>query len=245
MTTTGPGTATGASGKAEAAKGAASDVAHEATQAAAGVKDTAKDEVRSVVSDATQRAGDVMRTTQGELRTQATEKTKQLSTTLDDIGRQLASMADSADDPDSQVAQLSRTAGEQIRRQSRRLEDGGLDGLVDDVKRFARNRPGAFLLGTVAAGFVAGRIGKHADLKQTVEAAKSEVSGGDSQSSNGSAPADAAGNPPAHLASAPPAPAAVPPAGGTPTTAPTTGATPTGGTSVFEPPAPGQGGDRL
>lgn len=252
MTTTGPttDTMTGSGSKAEVAKGAATDVASEATQAAAGVKETAMSEVRSVVSDATQKAGEVMRTTQDELRSQATAKTKDLSSTLDDIAKQLSSMADSAEDPQSPVAQFAQTAADQIRRQGQKLDEGGLEGLVDDVKRFARNRPGVFLLGTVAAGFLAGRVGKHADLKQTMEQAKSELSsGGDQGSSDQGSSGQAGAGFPAHLASPPPAaPAtgAMPPATGTTESVPSTGATSTGtDTTVFDTPSPGQSGDRL
>ena len=38
------------------------------------------------------------------------------------------------------------------------VEEKGIDGLVDDLKRFARRRPGAFLLGAAVAGFGVGRI---------------------------------------------------------------------------------------
>lgn len=175
-------TGTSSSNTADAARGAASEVAGEATSAASDVKDSAKTELSSVVSDATDRAGSVLRTSQQELKTQAESKAKDLSSTLDDAARQLGSMADSADDPNSTVAQLSRSAAEQLRKQSQRLEQGGLEGLVDDARRFARNRPGAFMLSTVAAGFAVGRLAKHANLKQVADSAKQELSGGDSSS---------------------------------------------------------------
>ena len=39
-----------------------------------------------------------------------------------------------------------------------RLEDRGIEGVVDDVARFARRRPGVFLLAAAGAGFVVGRF---------------------------------------------------------------------------------------
>lgn len=182
-TTTGTSTS---SGTADAAKGAASEVAGEATSAASDVKETVKSEVGSVVSDAADRAGEVLRTSQDELRAQVETKAKHLSSTLDDAARQLASMADGAEDPNSALAQLAKSASGQLRRQSRRLEQGGLEGVVGDVKRFARDRPGAFMLGTVAAGFAFGRLAKHADLKQAVDTAKQELtSNGESAQQQG------------------------------------------------------------
>jgi hypothetical protein len=178
----------GSGGTADAAKGAAADVAHDASSAASDVKDTARTEAASVARDAADRAGAVLRTGQDELRTQAESKAKDLSSSLDEAARQLGSMAEGADDPDSTVAQLSRSAADQLRSQSQRLEERGLEGLFDDAKRLARNRPGVFMLGTVAAGFAFGRLAKHANPKQVMDAAKQELtSGGDSASDQGTA----------------------------------------------------------
>jgi len=184
MSTMGTTTTSGPSA-AEAAKSAASDVAGEATTAAADVKEAAKTEVRSVLSEATDRAGQVVQTTRSELRSQVSDKASTLASSLDSVASQLTSMADSVDEPDSPVAQLSRAAAEQIRRQGQRLDEGGIEGLIDDARRFARNRPGAFVLGSVAAGFVFGRLAKHADLKQAVTTAKDELTSGGGSSSEG------------------------------------------------------------
>lgn len=180
MSTTGTTTTatTTTSSTADAAKGVASDVAGEATSAAADVKETLTSEVSSVVSEASQRAGSLLRTSRDELRSQAEGRAKDLSSTLDGVARQLGTMAEAADDPDSTVAQLSRTAAEQLRKQSQRLEQGGLEGLVEDTRRLARNRPGAFMLGTVAAGFAFGRLAKHANLEQVADTGKHELTGG-------------------------------------------------------------------
>lgn len=221
-------TGTNASSTADAARGAASEVAGQATSAASDVKESARSELSSVVSDATDRAGSVLRTSQQELKTQAESKAKELSSTLSDAARQLGSMADSADDPSSTVAQLSRTAAEQLRKQSQRLEQGGLEGLVDDARRFARNRPGAFMLSTVAAGFAVGRLAKHANLKQVAESAKQELTGGESPSSSPGTP-PAAGTQLPRTADIGTSVPSSPPLGTTPVEQGPTGAGPTGG----------------
>ena len=43
-------------------------------------------------------------------------------------------------------------------RLASRMEQGGAQGVVDDVTRFARRRPGAFLAGAAGVGFVVGRL---------------------------------------------------------------------------------------
>lgn len=187
MSTTGTsmtGTSSSAASTAEAAKGAASEVASEATSAAADATQTVKAEVSSVVSDAADRAGAVLQTSRQELRSQVETKAKDLSSVLDSTASQLASMAKGADDPSSPVATLASTAAEQLRRQGQRLDEGGIDAVLQDAKRLARNRPGVFMLGAIGAGFAFGRLAKHADLKQAVTTAKDELTGG-SQPANG------------------------------------------------------------
>jgi hypothetical protein len=46
----------------------------------------------------------------------------------------------------------------QIGQLASRIEQGGLDGLLNDVSRFARRRPGVFLAAAAGAGFLIGRL---------------------------------------------------------------------------------------
>jgi len=157
------------------AKQAATTVAGEAGDKANTVAASAKSEARSVANDARDQAADVLGTTRNELKERAAEQTKTLSATISDISRQLGDMADGSNEPEAQVASLARSAADSLGQRAERLDDGGFDGMIDDAKRFARNRPGAFLLGSVAAGFAIGRLAKHADLQQAAQKAKSEI----------------------------------------------------------------------
>lgn len=163
-------------------KQAASNVAGGAGDRAKDVAATAKSEVRSVVDDARSQAATVVSTAQDSLRDHASEQAKTVSAKLGDFSQQLATMADSSDDPNANVAQLARSAADTLGRGARRLETGGLDGAFDDLKRLARNRPAAFLLGSVAAGFAIGRLVKHVDVRSALETAKQEVSSSGSDS---------------------------------------------------------------
>ncbi len=193
---------------AEQGKQAAGDVAEHAKGKAGDVAGSAKSEARSVAQDAKNQAADVLGTARSELRNQAADQAKTLSSTLGDIGRQLGDMADNSNEPEAQVAQLTRSAADTLTQRAERIDREGIDGVVDDVKRFARNRPGAFLLGSVAAGFAIGRLAKHADLKHSAEQAKGEIdtdrlepeaASDDADSDDGAAttplPAPAAGRP--------------------------------------------------
>jgi len=154
---------------------AANEVKSHGRGKAGEVAGTAKSEARSVAADAKNQAADVLGTARSELRTQAADQAKTLSSTLNDVGRQLGDMADGSNEPEAQVAQLARSAADSLAQRAQRIDEGGIDGVVDDVKRFARNRPGAFLLGSVAAGFAIGRLVKHADTETAKEQAKSEL----------------------------------------------------------------------
>ena len=160
---------------AEDARGAAVEVADDAKAKAGAVTETAKNEVRSVVSDAKTQASDVLGTARSELRTQAEGQAKTLSATLSDFSRQLGDMADGNADSDTQVVQLARTAADQLAQRAQRVDQDGIDGVVSDVKRFARNRPGAFVFASVVAGFAIGRLAKHSDLGAIAQHAKEEI----------------------------------------------------------------------
>lgn len=172
------------------AKAAASEVAGQAGDQAGAVADTAKSEAKTVVADAKEQAADVLHKSRTELRDRAGEQTKALSSTLGDFATQLTAMADGGGDPQSQVARLAKSAADQMHQGAQRLDEGGLDGLAADLKDFARNRPGAFLLGSVAAGFAIGRLAKHADLQQSAQKAKDAATPDDGP---GSSPTNAGG----------------------------------------------------
>ncbi len=155
-------------------KQAAHTVAEGAKDKAVDVQQTAKAEARSVANDAKNQASEVLATTRSQLRDQASEQTKTLSSTMRDISEQLRGMADNSDQPEAQVATLAKSAADSLGSRADRLEVGGLDELIGDLKRFARNRPGTFLLGSVTLGFAVGRLAKHADLREAGEVAKQE-----------------------------------------------------------------------
>ena len=79
--------------------------------------------------------------------------------------------------PDSQVASLTSQLADTVSNAASRIGDGGYQGAIDDVKRFARNRPGIFLLGALGAGFVVGRVVKSVDTGSLLQAAKADESG--------------------------------------------------------------------
>lgn len=133
-----------------------------------GVTGTAKEETRRVGGVAKQEAANVAgeakaqaRNLAGDLRREVTDQSRtqqqRLAGLLAEFGDELEQMARSSDrsglasDVAGQVAERTRQVG-------RFIQDREPGDLLDEVRRFAGRRPGAFLLGALAAGVVAGRL---------------------------------------------------------------------------------------
>ena len=67
---------------------------------------------------------------------------------------------------------MSRQLADTASRAADKLESGGVDVALADLKGFARRRPGLFLMGAVAAGFATGRLLKAADTHALMDAAQ-------------------------------------------------------------------------
>jgi len=157
------------SGVAANAKDEAGNVASSAKDEAASVASTAVDEVKQLGADATGQAKQVLTDARQQLHAKAQEESQRLAGTIADLGQQLRTMANAGEaglarDLVSEVA----SRAQQI---SQHLGQGGFERTVDDAKRLARNRPGTFLLGAAAAGFVAARVARMADTAALKDAA--------------------------------------------------------------------------
>jgi vacuolar-type H+-ATPase subunit H len=144
----------------------ASNVVHEAQEQTRGMIDEARSQVRSQAQTQTGRASDVTR----------------------DLSRELRSMADS--NQGGHLTSIAREGATQLERLSSRLDQGGVDGLVGDVKRFARRRPGVFLASCAGAGFLIGRLLHNTDTDALREAVQHEESGHAGNGHQRSGPSD-------------------------------------------------------
>jgi hypothetical protein len=137
---------TGAGSKAEAAVDGAKNVAAQ-TEEQAG----------QLAREAWSQAREVMGRAAGETRTQADQQAAKAASGLDNVAEQLRALADGRSDQTGQVGQYASQAADQLAQFSRHLQDRGMQGLTDDIARFARRRPGQFMLLAAATGFIAGR----------------------------------------------------------------------------------------
>jgi len=147
----------------------ASDAGSKAALAAETAKETAQDQMRTVASTAKQEAGAVVDETRSQVRRiasrardQATDRVHGQHNQLVDRLRGLADeFQEMGADGNTPGRALVGDLGHRGRRVADYLADRGPEGLLSEVTDFARRRPLAFLTGAVAAGFLAGRLGKN------------------------------------------------------------------------------------
>jgi len=150
----------------DTAKGEAANVKDTAAGAASGVKDVAKSEVSNVAGEAKYQVRNLVDQTRSELRGQASNQQSQLASRLNSWASELGSMASKSDDsgPMTDLAQEAARRGGEI---SHWLDTHEPADVLEEVKRFARRRPFAFLALAAAAGVVAGRVTRGAVAANT------------------------------------------------------------------------------
>jgi len=133
----------------------AQDAAGTAAEEGRHVAGTAKEEAATVASEAATQARSVMNDAMGQVGDQSRAQKDKLASTLQTFGDDLESMASQAPGMASDVA---RQVAGQVRGIASHLENREPNELLEDVRYYARQRPGLFLLGALTAGVVAGRL---------------------------------------------------------------------------------------
>lgn len=182
----------------------AADVARTAQQSGGQVASTAGEQVSRVTSEAAAQARDLLKEGRGQLTEQAREGQRKAASGLRALSDQLRQMADKSEGQ-GVAPEVARQAADRTGTLASWLEDRQPGDLVDEVRRFARRKPGVFLAGAALAGVVVGRL-----TRGIVEAEKSG-DGSSSHNANGHRPQQA--DSPRHAAhSGGPVPTPPPPA---------------------------------
>lgn len=151
---------------ASTAQGEAAAMAGTAKDEAGNVASTAKGEASNVAGTTKQEASNVLGETveqaknlTGQAKEQATQQvsaqSEKLTGTLRDLSKQM-----SEGDTSGLVGQALSEAGQRVQGLADHLEQVGPEGLLSEVRDYARRSPGTFLLGMAVAGFATGRIVK-------------------------------------------------------------------------------------
>jgi len=174
-----PGGSGGAQSTTDVAKGQAGAVAGTASDAGKHVAGVAGEQAGQVASEASQQVRDLVHQTRGELTEQAATQQKRVAGGLRSLGEELHSMAQNSEQQ-GPATDLVKQAAERTGKVASWLEDREPGNVVDEVTRFARQRPGAFLAIAAGAGLLVGRLGRG------LKSANEDSSGSGSDRSHGS-----------------------------------------------------------
>ena len=150
----------------DTAKGEATNVKDTAAGAASDVAQTAKSEASNVAGEAKQQAKNLIGQTQSELRGQVSNQQSAIAQKLNGWASELGSMASQGEES-GQMNDLAHEASRRVGAVSHWLDNHEPADVLDEVKRFARRRPVAFLAIAAAAGVVAGRVTRGAVAANT------------------------------------------------------------------------------
>jgi hypothetical protein len=155
-------------GTTEMVSGEGQRVAQDAAESGKQVGRVAKDEAASVAQEAKSQARSLVDQASSQLSDQAASQKDTLVTWLRSMADELRAMVDGAqsqaNDEDSQASQpgyardLAERGADYANRTASWLDDRQPNELFQEVGRFARRRPGTFLVIAATAGVVVGRL---------------------------------------------------------------------------------------
>jgi uncharacterized protein YjbJ (UPF0337 family) len=139
------------------AKDQAGQVADTAKQAGTQVAGTVKEQAGEVTAEAGKQAKQLLSQAQSELSEQAGATQQRVSEGLHALADELHGMAKNSDQ-DGPATDLARQAAEKAHQAAGWLADRDPGALLNEVRSFARRKPGAYLAIALGAGVLAGRL---------------------------------------------------------------------------------------
>lgn len=172
-------TAAGGSGggTVDVAKDQASEVGQGAVQAGQHVAGVAKDQAANVGAEAGRQAKDLLAQASTELSQQAGQQQQRLAQGVRALGDELHKMTQPGEQSSGPATDLARQAAQRSRDIASWLEQREPGDLLEEVKTFARQRPGTFLLLAAGVGLVAGRMTRGLKAAASDEADAQQTSG--------------------------------------------------------------------
>jgi uncharacterized phage infection (PIP) family protein YhgE len=173
-TTTGLGSttpSTGTTSTKDVATEEARNVGQTAAQAGSQVASTAADQAKEVAAETQRQAKDLLQQGRSQLKEQTVAQQQKAAQGLSSLAQELRGLADgTSSGAPGPARDLLQQASGMVEGFADRLQNREPAELLDEVRAFARRKPGLFLLGAAAAGVLAGR------LTRGVQAAHSDSS---------------------------------------------------------------------
>jgi len=164
---------------ADTAKKEGQDLAQRAAGSTGQVAQTAKEEAKAVVQEATTEARDLAGQARTEVKAKFDDQRQRLSGALRTSGQEFAQFARS-EEQSPLTKELARRAGEYAQNVGDYLDRADTGRVLNDVRSFARRRPGAFLLIATIGGVVVGRLTRSVMASQSSTGASDAPSYGPS-----------------------------------------------------------------
>ena len=141
----------------DVAKQQTAEVADTAKQAGAQVAGTVKEQAGQVTEEAKNQAKQLLSQAQSELSEQAANTQQRVSQGLHALADELSGMAKNSEQ-DGVATDLARQAADRARSAAGWLADRDPGSLLNEVRAFARKKPGTYLAIALGAGVLAGRL---------------------------------------------------------------------------------------
>jgi uncharacterized protein YjbJ (UPF0337 family) len=145
-----------AAGVTETPRDGAEQLKETSVEAARQVAGTAKEKATDVTSDVRRQAQQFAGQTRDQIVEQASRQKDRAADSLRSISEELRGMAEHGQS--GSVSRLARHGADFTDQAADFLQERQPGELLDEVRTFARRKPGTFLLTAVAAGVVAGRL---------------------------------------------------------------------------------------
>lgn len=133
-------------------------VARAAGRDAREVTDTAREQVGEVTSEAMEQGRGLLEEARDQLQEQADTQVERLAETLRRLGGEAAALADGSPGRAGAMPAYVRDVANRLEGLADEIDSRGVQGVLEELQRFARRRPGAFLVGAAIAGFGVGRL---------------------------------------------------------------------------------------
>ena len=156
--TSGSTAAGGSSSTKDVAKDQAADVKDTAKERGQQVAEVAKDQASNVTAEAQRQAKDLLHQGRSEVQNQTRQQQQRVAGGLHTLADELRNMAEGRNEAPGVATDLAREASDRLKSFASQLNDREPGELLDEVRRFARQRPGTFLGLAAVAGVVAGRL---------------------------------------------------------------------------------------
>jgi hypothetical protein len=143
----------------EIAKDEAKNVGQTAAEAGSQVASTAADQAKQVAQETQRQARDLLDQGRAQLKDQTISQQQKAAQGLSSLATELRGLADGTSQgaPGPARDMLHQASG-MVEQLADKLQSREPGELLDEVRMFARRRPGMFLLGAAAAGVVLGRL---------------------------------------------------------------------------------------